>query len=181
MGHVRAIAATMRPLFPSIDYKDLVSCGYVGLCDAAGRYNASRGAFAPYAYQRIRGAIIDAHKRKAYKEELHESLDAMQEGAGPGGADGNNDAYRRKGTSQELTLSKEPAPDVLAAATERRELVEAAIVMLPDDQRLVLSLALKSVQLADIAVACGRSISWVRVRMAAGKKTLTEVMRGKAA
>lgn len=39
---------------------DFVSAGYVGLVEAAGRFDPARGfEFKTYAYQRIRGAIID--------------------------------------------------------------------------------------------------------------------------
>ncbi len=40
--------------------EDFISAGYVGLVEAAGRFDANRGyEFKTYAYQRIRGAIID--------------------------------------------------------------------------------------------------------------------------
>lgn len=171
MGNVRGIAASVRHMFPSIPFQDLISCGYVGLCDAAGRYNPSRGAFAPYAYQRIRGAIIDAHKRKAYKEELHDSLDELQ-GRELAHSDGRSHDNHR----QLLTVDRAPLPDALLADSERHALAVAAIVLLPDDERAVLGEALDGVQLVEIAAQYGRSVSWVRVRLSSGKKKVAQML-----
>lgn len=171
MGHVKGIAASIRHMFPQIPFQDLISCGYVGLCDAAGRYDASRGAFAPYAYQRIRGAIIDAHKRRAFKEELHDSLDEMQEQRERG-----HDTNSPHG-GQVLAIDSSPLADEQYGERERRALARAAIVLLPDDERAVLAEALDGAQLVDIAAESGRSVSWVRVRLASGKKKLAEVLQ----
>lgn len=47
------------------DYDELVSCGTMGLIDAAGNYDPGRGVrFESYAAIRIRGAIIDAMRKK---------------------------------------------------------------------------------------------------------------------
>jgi len=60
-----------------IPFEDLIQSGYVGLIQAASNphYDPAQGSFARFAYLRIRGAIIDANKRQAYREELHDSLD----------------------------------------------------------------------------------------------------------
>jgi RNA polymerase sigma factor (sigma-70 family) len=176
MVNVRGIAATVRHMFPSIPFDDLVSCGYVGLCDAAGRYDPSRGKFAPYAYQRIRGAIIDAHKRRAYKEELHDSLDEMQGAIRTQGGVINNETRH-----QLLTADPRPLQDALCFDHERMALARAAAVLLPDEERAVLEEALAGLQLAQIAAECGKSVSWVRVRLASGKKHLALMLASKLA
>lgn len=58
---VRYIATRLATNLPtSVDLEDLVSVGFIGLMDAADKFNASRGVkFATYAEFRIRGAILD--------------------------------------------------------------------------------------------------------------------------
>jgi RNA polymerase sigma factor for flagellar operon FliA len=54
-----ALALQVR-LPPSVELDDLVQAGMVGLLDAFDRFNAEAGAaFATYASQRVRGAMID--------------------------------------------------------------------------------------------------------------------------
>lgn len=74
---VKRIARTEARKFAAhLDVRDLVQQGMVGLMEAAQRYRPGRGGgFAQFAYFRIRGAIIDANKRRAYREELNDSLD----------------------------------------------------------------------------------------------------------
>jgi RNA polymerase sigma factor for flagellar operon FliA len=73
---------------------DFISAGYVGLVEAAGRFDADRGyEFKTYAYQRIRGAIIDhirtscdlkGHAYRKFKalESAHDVRSVMIEDAG---------------------------------------------------------------------------------------------------
>lgn len=58
---VRMIASRMAQNLPvSVDVNDLVSVGFIGLMDAADKFNVSKGVkFATYAEFRIRGAILD--------------------------------------------------------------------------------------------------------------------------
>jgi len=173
MGIVKGIAASCRHMFPSIPFDDLVSCGYVGLCDAAGRYRPDRGAFAPFAYQRIRGAIIDAHKRKAYREELHESLDDNRVGLGDHRFE--KDELHGK-ANQILTIDRKPLQDEILLRQETRRLVEAALILLPEEEAAVLGQVFDGVPMREIAAEFGHSVSWVRARMASGRKRLEEVM-----
>ena len=49
---------------PSVDVADLIQAGMLGLLEAASNYAANRGAsFETYAGIRIRGAMIDAHRK----------------------------------------------------------------------------------------------------------------------
>lgn len=46
---------------PVVMYEELCSAGYIGLIEAAGRYDSSTGVpFKNYAYLRIRGSIVDS-------------------------------------------------------------------------------------------------------------------------
>ena len=60
-GLVRRIAQHMMVrLPPSVQIGDLLQAGYMGLMDAAARYQEEQGVqFEAYAAQRIRGAILD--------------------------------------------------------------------------------------------------------------------------
>jgi hypothetical protein len=49
----------------------------LGLVSAANRYDPRVGAFAPFAYWRIRGEMVDSQKRRAFREAQHLSLDAI--------------------------------------------------------------------------------------------------------
>ncbi|MCM2324708.1 MAG: FliA/WhiG family RNA polymerase sigma factor [Oligoflexia bacterium] len=63
---VRFIAAKLIASLPdSVEIDDLVSVGYIGLMDAADKFNAARGVkFSTYAEFRIRGAILDELRRQ---------------------------------------------------------------------------------------------------------------------
>jgi len=58
---VRTVAARMAMGFPrSVDLSDLINTGVIGLIEAFGHFDASRGVkFETYAVPRIRGAILD--------------------------------------------------------------------------------------------------------------------------
>lgn len=58
---VRYIAAKMATQLPdSVEIDDLISVGFIGLMDAADKFNAAKGVkFSTYAEFRIRGAILD--------------------------------------------------------------------------------------------------------------------------
>jgi len=62
---VRHILGKMLGGLPdSVDNDNLESAGILGLVEAAGQFDPSRGvAFTTYAYQRIRGAILDELRR----------------------------------------------------------------------------------------------------------------------
>ncbi len=75
MAEVEVIARRESRRFVShLDLHDLVQAGCVGLVDAANKYHPDRGKFEAYAYFRIKGAVIDANKRRAYREELNVSI-----------------------------------------------------------------------------------------------------------
>ena len=79
---VARLIRSMR--LPIVSKDDFISAGLLGLIEAAGRYDASRGReFEAYAYLRIRGAIID-HVRSScdltgYAYRRLKTLEAAQE------------------------------------------------------------------------------------------------------
>ncbi|MCB0332048.1 MAG: sigma-70 family RNA polymerase sigma factor [Bdellovibrionales bacterium] len=63
---VRSVVGTLikRMDIPSDEFDELVSAGYLGLVEAADRFDASRGVtFEAYAQLRVRGSIIDAIRK----------------------------------------------------------------------------------------------------------------------
>ncbi|HWE51378.1 MAG TPA: sigma-70 family RNA polymerase sigma factor [Bryobacteraceae bacterium] len=77
MAIVRRIAKEQSRVFVHVQIEDLEQQGYVGLLEAARRYDPAAGSFGAFAYFRIRGAIVDAHKRRRWREEMLESLQAI--------------------------------------------------------------------------------------------------------
>lgn len=69
---VRKLVKVMN--LPRDNFSDYVSAGYIGLAEAAERYDSSNGTtFKQYAFLRVRGSVIDSiransvHTGKAYK------------------------------------------------------------------------------------------------------------------
>ena len=58
----RLVKKLSLPFWINLD--EMVSCGYIGLCKAALKYDPARGKFETYATFRIRGNIIDDFLRK---------------------------------------------------------------------------------------------------------------------
>ena len=78
MPEVQRIARRVRLMFTHhIQIDDLEQAGYVGLCSAANTYDPRNGAFAAYAYWRIRGEMIDSQKRRTFREAANVSLQGI--------------------------------------------------------------------------------------------------------
>lgn len=62
------VVRSIRARFPRyVSYEELWSAGALGLVEASQRFDVTRGVpFAPYAFQRVRGAIIDAARNRDY-------------------------------------------------------------------------------------------------------------------
>jgi RNA polymerase sigma factor (sigma-70 family) len=155
MPAVERIARQVWRHLTHVEIEDLVQTGYVGLIEAALRYDPATGAFEAFAYFRVRGAMIDAHKRRKYRDETHESLDGMVERLGflPAG----------------LAVDRGPWPDAIAGECERDTLLRAAVDRLPADERRVILAALAGQPLAETAAGCGRSVAWARAKLAAAR------------
>jgi RNA polymerase sigma factor (sigma-70 family) len=159
------IARKVARILPyHLDIEDLVQCGRIGLVQAADRYRSDDGPFTRFAYFRIRGAIIDAHKRRAYQEELHESLDYV------------GDDREVVARSRQLR-DRAPLPDVQAAESEKMARLAAAIGQLPDQEREVLQRALAGELAGAIAASHGHSPNWARVRLNAARDKVAARMR----
>lgn len=65
LQYVRHVLGRIAAHFPQhVDRENLESAGVLGLVEAAGKFDASRGVeFKRYAYPRIRGAILDELRR----------------------------------------------------------------------------------------------------------------------
>jgi RNA polymerase sigma factor (sigma-70 family) len=75
----------VKRLPPCFDIEDLKQCGALGLIDAAGKYDPSRGVpFRLYAKVRIRGEIMESVRRRRYKDATCEELDTGMGHDGPG-------------------------------------------------------------------------------------------------
>lgn len=80
---VQPIAERVKEhLPPSFDLEDLISEGYIGLITAAARYRPrshGRTPFSAFARMRIRGAIIDSVRRRAWLENTANPLEDAAE------------------------------------------------------------------------------------------------------
>ena len=156
-GIARQVAQILRHTIPQLDMGDLEQDGAVGLLQAADRYRSEDGPFAPYAYFRVRGAILDAHKRQSWHEhqpcQLH---------------------YQFLDDEIDYLADPAPGPHELAAATERRRRLRRAIErLLSDDEQSVLEEALAGRLAAAIAADRGHSSNWARVRLRAAREKVT--------
>lgn len=124
LGLVEQIARQVGAhLPPSFDLDDLVGVGNEALTRAAVRYRPSQHGSAPFsAYARlvVRGAMLDSVRGKRYRENTTEPLPV--------------DRVERIPPAREL------AADVAIDSARLRRRVEAAIELLPPQQRSVLSL-----------------------------------------
>jgi RNA polymerase sigma factor (sigma-70 family) len=163
MPLVRRIARQCaRHFSPRLPLEDFVQDGYVGLCDAARRCsNAS--TFPQFAYFRIRGAMVDARRRKAYREELNPSID------GPSLV-----AYlQRKDTAA--------PPDLVAGRLEMDAFARDAIAELPEDERFIMRESLHGIPLSAIAAECERSAAWTRGKLAVARLKVVAAVQERVA
>jgi RNA polymerase sigma factor for flagellar operon FliA len=107
-GLVRSIAWKIHQRLPaSVDLDDLVSCGQVGLAEAARDFDPDRGGqFTTFAWYRVRGSILDGLAKMRwfnrgdfeggrYERMAHEALADGR--ASPGEAVESGDALAREG------------------------------------------------------------------------------------
>jgi RNA polymerase sigma factor (sigma-70 family) len=156
-GMVERIAKQVHGMFPAVPLEDLCGAGYVGLCTAADRLDPQQQhKFERYAWFVIRGAIIDAHKRQAFREEIHESLGQALPTEGMG-------AY------QDFVRDKRPLPDELAAREQMQRTMELLISELPVDVAKLMRAVMAGSSVNEAARQCGKSPAWGRARLAEAK------------
>ena len=155
MPMVTRIAKQLAPKLPrQIPLEDLIQAGMVGLCLAADHFDATvQSDFERYAWFRVRGSIIDAHKRRAYREELHQSLEGMQERLGFLPAD--------------IQRDHAPLPDEIAEQNEMARTVALLISELPVLEQQLFRCVMAGASPGTAARSVGRSPAWGRARLAA--------------
>jgi RNA polymerase sigma factor (sigma-70 family) len=172
--HAMLTAAGQGGYTSPIDLGDVEGWAMVGLTQAAGRYRKKRGNFAGFAYRRIRGAAVDAFKRRAYRDMLHISADALATRCGEDGAHDDAPDF----VLGIVHTDRSPLPDELAAESQRLKRLRSAIATLPDDERGILEGALAGEKLVCITAAQGRSATWGRAKLAAARRKVTEAVKG---
>jgi RNA polymerase sigma factor (sigma-70 family) len=151
---VTKIADQVHRHLTHVPIEDLRQSGFVGLVEAADRYKRSAGIFEHYAYFRVRGAMIDAHKRRAYRDETHSSIEEKYDDGDP-----EHDRFKV------VAIDRRPLPDATAARLEQGRLLTEAMTRLHPDERRVFVGALQGIPLTQTARECGRSVCWARAKM----------------
>jgi RNA polymerase sigma factor (sigma-70 family) len=155
---VERIALQVHRKMTHLDIEDLEQAGYIGLLEAWERYRPETGIFAAYAFFRVRGAMIDAHKRKAYREDTHGSLEeTLTE---------SDDLCRCTAIDGALL------PDAMAARSEQARLLNAAVNELDPDERTVFCAALGRISLINTAHNTGHTVAWTRAKLASARLQL---------
>ena len=166
MPEVRRIARRVRHLFTHhVEMDDLIQAGMLGLVTAANRYDPRVGAFAPYAYWRIRGEMVDSQKRRAFKEATHASLDAIR--------DANAGWLPPK-------IDTDPAPlaDAVIQHEQVHALFEEAVEGLPRQARRVMRRHLAGESLSTMARKLKRAPTWARGVLAEAREAVREYVVG---
>jgi RNA polymerase sigma factor (sigma-70 family) len=170
-----------RSFAPHLQIDDLIQDARVGLVQAADRYRSEDGPFPRFAFLRVRGAVVDAQKRRTYREEMHYSIDEWlaADASGLDGADGKLPIplWLVQERIHRYLSDRGPLPDELAAEAERYRRLRQAIATLPEEQRMVVERALAGEVAAQIAETEGRSPNWARVRLNAARQALAAQLK----
>lgn len=174
------IARKVARILPRhLEICDLVQDARVGLVQAADRYRPEDGSFSRFAYLRVRGSVIDSHKRRYYRDDMLESLEARAEWAARKAE--TAPVARAKsfdGVSYahyfESVISGEPSPDEQAIENEKQKRLAAAIAKLEPEQRDILRRALAGELSPSISASYGRSQNWARPRIRAAVERVRE-------
>jgi RNA polymerase sigma factor (sigma-70 family) len=185
MPLARKVAKQVARKFAAhLSIEDFEQAGYLGLCEAARRCKRV-SSFQAFAYFRVRGAIVDAHRRKQYREELNPSLEGMAaaEGARRASSDGPKSGKVSVASIRggEFIRDTGPLPDELAARREKNRFLAAAIAALPEDERYVIAQSLSGVRVAAIAESRQRSATWTRAKLSSARGKVTAAVAGLAA
>jgi RNA polymerase sigma factor for flagellar operon FliA len=144
---VKRIAHHLAARLPAtVDINDLMQSGMVGLLEAAGNFDASRGAsFETYAGIRIRGAMLDDIRKhdwtpRSVHHKYRQVTDAINEIEGETGR-----AASAEEVADRMGISMDEYHKILADSACSRlfsfeETLEEPTLQLPERERLVLSL-----------------------------------------
>ncbi len=208
MSLVPAIASRLlRTLGPSIEFDDLVSCGYKGLLEAAERFDDQQGiSFKTYGYYRIRGAMIDAlrtnywysradHQRFCAQERAQElaqrnaAFEAHNDNGGRQATNLAGDVAEILGQVSAIRITSlnaaKTVPDNSSFAAdhgleindERRAVREAVESLPPKERRLIELYYFADKTLEQAGVELGLSKSWVSRVHARAVRLLREALQ----
>jgi RNA polymerase sigma factor (sigma-70 family) len=164
---VERIGRNVRWMFAEhLDFSDLRQAGAVGLVAAANAYDPARGEFERYAYFRVRGAIIDSQKRRAYREEQNVSLHAIAEA---------NAGVLPPSLDQ---IDTAPLADAVAQREQIHRLLTEAIRELPPLEFAIIEGHLAGQPLSTTARQMGRSLRWARGKLIDARETVAARVRG---
>jgi RNA polymerase sigma factor (sigma-70 family) len=166
LPRVEKIAHQVWRHMTHLDVDDLVQTGIVGLLEADRRY-VPPGDFDAFSYFRIRGAMIDAHNRRRYRDETHSSIAEIETRLGYMPA--------------HLDTDPSPLPDELVADRQKAMALARAVDILPADERRVILAALAGSTLPETARDCGRSIAWARAKLVSAREQVAGVVQSRAA
>jgi RNA polymerase sigma factor for flagellar operon FliA len=143
---VRSIAHRVPRRGLLVEEEDLVSAGTIGLIEAVDRYEADRGVpFVPFAYRRIKGAMIDEIRRLRASQSGRESHPAPPLSL--------ETATAEDGLTL-LDVTVNPSSPEPETCTELGELLDA-LELLPEREREMLTLHATGHTLAEIGGAFG--------------------------
>lgn len=166
MPEVQRIARRVARLFTHhVDVQELEQAGYVGLVSAANTYEPTRGAFAAYAYWRVRGEMVDSQKRRVFREAQHVSLHAIA---------AEYDGW----LPPDIDTSPAPLPDAEIQRDQIHRMLHSAIAGLPDPERRVMRAHLDGDSLGATARELGRSLTWTRAKLADAREAVRVAVRG---
>ena len=199
---VRHIMGKVAARLPSgVDVENLESAGVLGLVEAAGRFDATRGVdFKSFATLRIRGAIFDEARRNCplpqeVMQRVSQVAKAQESLSGPVSVD---DLATATGLSQDEVLDaliampliqvrsleqfdgdptgdRNGSPETAAEREEQKQLLVDAITSLPERERLVVTLYyMEDLRLKEIGQLLKLSESRVSRLLAAAQHQLRE-------
>jgi RNA polymerase sigma factor for flagellar operon FliA len=155
---------------------DLVSEGMIGLIDAVGKWDDTRGVpFNAYAKHRVRGAILDSLRRGDYLTRTHRA--DIRNGKVEPLANLELDRAAADGVFPDLPCGAETWPEQLAAEKEMASLIDDALAGLPERWRTVIVLYFReNLLLHEIGDRLGVNESRVSQIRTAALRRLREIM-----
>ena len=205
---VISIASRIHKRLPRfIPYEDVLSCGQIGLAQAARSYQPQPNAqFSTFAYYRITGAIYDGLSRmnwttraeyRRYKAMQMANSVAETNSPGDDSSDPEKNANWFANTVENLSVvylfsaadtenpienqlvGNDDDPGGQAETKELTELLGVALATLPDDEKQLIQLAyFEGLSLAEAAKKLNKSRSWGSRTHAKVLKTLGKQLMG---
>lgn len=164
------------------DMDDFRQQGYLGLLEAADRYvarKAKAGKFKAFAFFRIRGSIIDANRRRAYRDQTNLSFDHLTELYGGDNPLSNCTMNWNRGPRLAAALiDRSPLPDLTAERDQTRRRANRAIAELPAIEREIITRAIAGERLDQICLTFQRSPAWAREKLAIARAKVARKVAG---